>query len=241
MRFEWVLVGCLVLGLPACLETGQGTGAPAVASNGAVFSADAGSKTEAGPDVVQEDSKPHPGGVSAPLNEWEGDAKFALTVRGNVSQCTETLHRANGLDIQVVKSRLNGRLVLVDTGDGTEKPLLVGCALRFIRVTEGGADALLCTDILLKPDCTFHQEMEIADPGSAAFHLAKELINLLHPQPYPACVPPESPDFATAKNEFDFSGLATENPPPCGQQRIMIMPGMTIHDKLKGGLERKGQ
>lgn len=237
--FSWpvrLLAFGAVLCLPACLGTGQGTGAP----EGAVFSADAGSKTEAGPDIVQEDSKPHPSGVSAPLNEWEGEGRYIVVVRGGVSRCFETLHRADGTDVQIVKSRVSGQIFKYDTVDGVESPYWTSCSLRYLRVTEGGADALQCTDILLKTDCRFEKEMEIADPGSVGFHLAMGQINLLHPEPYPACAPPSDPDFIAVKNELDFSGLAAENPPSCeqeSQQGMMIKPFRPILKKLKNVLE----
>jgi hypothetical protein len=231
----------LVFCLPACLGTGKGTGAP---GEGAVFSADAGSATDAGMDVVQQDADPHPGGVSAPLNEWEGESTFITVVRGDVSQCAETVHLANGTDKKVVRSRLNGRIVRVDAQDGTESPALL-CSLRYVRVMEGQGDSLQCTDIVLGPDCTFEKEMEIADPGSVAFHQSKSIVNLMKPQPKPACGSALDSEFLALKSEFDFTGLITENPPACpqeaqeGQQRATIKPSRSIilQDKFKGVLE----
>ncbi len=228
-----------VLVLPACLGTGQGTRTSADEADGSVFSADAVGKTEAGPDVAYEDAKPHPGGVSAPLNEWEGDPKFFTVIRGDVSQCSETVHLANGTDVPLVKSRVNGRIVMVDLEDGAESPGFL-CLGRYVRITEGGAESLQCTDILMKSDCTFQKEMEIADPGSVAFHRSEQSINFLDPKPHPACGPIVASEFKTLKSEFDFSGLNTESPPPCGQQsqqRMIIKPSKTIFNKLKNVLQ----
>jgi hypothetical protein len=231
LRFGRIAVWCLALGLPACLGTAQGPGAPGAGPDGSVFSADAGGKTEAGPDVASaEDAKPHPGGVTAPPNEYEGDSKFVLVVRGGVSLCTETLHLANGTDKEVVNSRLNGRIVAIDKVNGTEVQVLQACSLRYVRVMEGEADTLQCTDILLAPDCTFQKEMGISDPGSVAFYKSDKPVDLFEPGGKPACGSGLDSDFFALKNEFDFSGLATENPPPCGaqQQRGMMKPSPSI-------------
>jgi hypothetical protein len=194
-------------------------------------------------DVAQQDADPHPGGVSAPLNEWDGDAKFFTAVRGDVSQCAETVHLANGTDKKVVRSRLIGRVVRVDVDDGTESPALL-CSLRYVRVMEGQGDSLQCADAILGPDCTFEKEMEIADPGSVVFHMSKSVVNLMKPEAKPVCGSALDSEFLALKNEFDFSGLVTENPPACaqesqqGRQRATIQPSRTIiQDKLKAVIE----
>lgn len=206
-----IFLGCLT----SCLGVSGPAGNPASGPEGGAVDTTL-ARPESAQDVAQADSgKPHPGGISAPSNQWPGPSfTMEWSVGGTVQpQClmTDEYQRADGTTLtdQRVRTWITGKIV-----ERTNGELLVqeNDAFYWLRITEGEGESLRCYDVLVNYRKDFSQSIEPADPSSLHYYVslwwgANSISAGLHKQPCSA--------EAIAKSFVEFTDvdIAVVKPP----------------------------
>lgn len=153
----------LVLGfLPACLGATGPAGNPAAgvgdsgfgsSESGVEAKADGGGVTT---DIAQADAgKPHPGGSSAPSNEWQEPTVYHLIGSSEV-QCSEPAPPL-AKPVAVYRYRLKGKVWELHEDEFPPLKPLESCAGRVVRAMKGvstsNLGAISCQDFVLNANC----------------------------------------------------------------------------------------
>jgi hypothetical protein len=120
---------------------------------------------------------------------WEGALITAVTAKGAVNRCTETVYLANGTSQTEVQYRLQGQVLAdVTTGGPIQEdvPPPGGCLTgQYLHAVEKDGDMLIgCTYFPLTSDCRFSGNLNYLDADNLKFYVYFNFVTL-----YPDCEP----------------------------------------------------